>query len=427
MTYNGFLFIVDEPHRAEKIERRLLDSEDFTQNSFTDVVSIPDWQPRHTEIAFLGLDRERLHGFALVQRGRRVATAKYQIKFLRFTPFEPPLLVEDVSEQLPDRLQHHFIRTSEGRGGRVPEKTWQALVNVIFRQRPQAVDEFRHLEQLRTERPDYLRQPGGDVVVFERDSVNMALRFAGLDEDALRDWAPHETPAPFLQDLESVRLTEDKMIERDAEVFGNWQRLEEHVTGATIFKGPRGQRLTVMNVNRHKIEHTLGVDLLYYSDVYSAFVLVQYKRMRKEGNDYVYRPDANHEVQVRKMQEFCRSFPPEPSIGVEDFRLSPMPFYFKLCQEVIFKPDSVTMIPGMYIPLDYWKQLAQSEFMKGSRKGLRVSQAMSPRHFSNTEFSALVSSGWIGSRLNSTQAVTEIVRNAIEDGRSLTLARKVGS
>jgi hypothetical protein len=422
MPYHGFIFFVDEPERADAIREYL-----FNRGEFTDTVSVPDWRPKQAEIAYICFSDTAIHGFALVRRGRRVATAKYQIKFTDFVPLEPSIAIEELERGLPGRVRNHFVRTSTGRGGRLPQQTWNALVATILQMRPEVADAFRRLERRRSQIPGYLDRPGAETVVLERDSVNMALRFAGFDPVHVRNWIPEDEPAPFLTGLAAVRINEEQMIQHDAGVFGDWQLIRRNLAGTAVFYGPRGKRITLMNVNRHSVELTLGVDLLYYSEEFRSYVLVQYKRMRREGASFAYRPiDESYNREIGRMRDFCRDYPPAPlGPNLREFRLSPMPFYLKLCRDISFDPTSAEMIPGMYLPLDYWECLMSSEQTLGPRGGRIVTQENAGRYFSNTDFVAMVGTGWIGSRFGSTEAVTALVRRYIDAGHSLTLAASI--
>ena len=55
-----------------------------------------------------------------------------------------------------------------------------------------------------------------------------------------------------------------------------------------------------------------------------------------------------------------------------EFRLSNSPFFFKLCHLSGFDPNDQRLVPGMYIPLDYWETLLASDGLTGSRGGKAV-------------------------------------------------------
>ena len=55
------------------------------------------------------------------------------------------------------------------------------------------------------------------------------------------------------------------------------------------------------------------------------------------------------------------------------FRLTPNPFFLKLCPRVVFDPDDASLIKGMYIPLAYWRRLEMDPKIRGRQNGHAVS------------------------------------------------------
>ena len=80
------------------------------------------------------------------------------------------------------------------------------------------------------------------------------------------------------------------------------------------------------------------------------------------------------------------------------------------------------MLDGIYVPVGYWDLLIQSGKLRGPRGGLNVSYASVPRHISKTEIMDLVRSGWIGSSGSRTEQITDVIRSALEAGRSVLMA-----
>lgn len=420
--YGGYLFIVDEAERASIIEMHI-----SHMKTFTDTISATDWRTKYAEIFLISLDSTSIHYAALAHRGRTVATEKKQIRFTHFVEFTPPLLLEEIQSLLSQRLHSYFIRSSSGTGTRVTPKTWQNLISIIKRLRAESANSLERLDQLRRLPPELFRKPGAEVVAEERDAVNLALRMSGFDQNEILGWIPSEGDqlAPFLQDLQQARISEDQMVAHDAEVFGDWDRLRRYQMGAAVFR-KGNERLTVMNVNRHSVEHTLGVDLLYYQHRYDSYVMIQYKRMERDKGEAIYRPiDKSYRAELQRMREFeqmVAGIEITSPLPLKSYRLHPGTFYFKLCPSEVIDITSTEMIKGMYIPLDYWELLMNSPNILGPKGGRQVSFDNVGRYFNNTLFIELVKLGLIGSRLVSTEALSEITQRAIEEGRSVILA-----
>jgi hypothetical protein len=211
------------------------------------------------------------------------------------------------------------------------------------------------------------------------------------------------------------------MVVHDSQVFGDWSKIQQYAVGAAEFQRD-GHKLTIMNVNRHKIEETLGVDLLLYHHSYRSYVLVQYKRMTKDGEKLVYRPtDKSYKSELARIDKF--ELASMTALSLEDYRLSEEFFYFKLCPADLKDPLSTKMIPGMYIPLSLWKLLLDSKSTLGNKGGRMVGYDNVGRYINNTLFVDLVQSGWVGSQIEDTKKITSQIQAAISRDRSLMLAR----
>jgi hypothetical protein len=423
-TYSGYIFVIDEERRASRIESYI-----SAAGTFTDTISVPDLQTKRAEIFFISLGGHSIRYAALAHRGKTVATEKRQIRFTNFVEFSPPVPFRQVQELLNTRLQAYFIRASSGIGARVTPKTWEDMVAVIKHLRPQSAEGLERLEKLREIGPSLFSKPGAEVLAEERDAVNLALRMSGFDHREILNWSPsdEEELPPFLQGLPKENLIEDQMVAHDAEVFGDWERLKRYKVGFAVFR-KRTARLTIMNVNRHKIERTLGVDLLYYHDSYKSYVMVQYKRMlkNKDEGEAVYRlGDKSYHDELRRMQEFeglLMKAKPHLLFDLNDYRLHSGTAYFKLCPAEVIDLTSTDMIKGMYIPLDYWELLLKSPKTVGPKGGKQLTFDNVERYFNNTLFVELVQAGWIGSKLMQTAALTDLVRSAIKNNKSVILA-----
>lgn len=225
-------------------------------------------------------------------------------------------------------------------------------------------------------------------------------------------------------DAESV--SEDTLIQHDRDVFGLWRLIWRNNVGAVQFR--RGEeRLTVITANRTRLERSLGVDLLYWHHEYKAVTFVQYKRMVKEGSkrsSAVYRPSGSYEAELRRMRVVWQSVRHQDNSYSlsSDFRLNENPFFFKLCLIPEFNPDDQGLVPGMYIPLDYWEILLESDGITGPRGGKAVSYENVGRHLNNTEFVTLVQRGWIGSCGLASSQLERLVNDALSGGRAVELA-----
>jgi hypothetical protein len=80
-------------------------------------------------------------------------------------------------------------------------------------------------------RPPAEREP---IVDYERDAVGLALDFGGLTRErkaALSAW-DGRSDEPFLAGVANYRVLEDRALEHDARIFGDWDAVGTGVVGA---------------------------------------------------------------------------------------------------------------------------------------------------------------------------------------------------
>jgi hypothetical protein len=174
-----------------------------------------------------------------------------------------------------------------------------------------------------------------------------------------------------------------------------------------------------MNANRTAVEHTLGVDVVYWNEQRSSFVLVQYKKLRREGNDNEgttqpeYRPDHNLGGELERMRQVDARCTPQPG----DFRLLSTPCWLKLCNPSGRVGDASDLIKGMYFAREHFEELIRT--CRGPKGGTVITYENSTRHLSNTLFIELVQDGWIGSSGSASDQIRDIVRESISTGHSV--------
>ena len=159
--------------------------------------------------------------------------------------------------------------------------------------------------------------------------------------------------------------------------------------------------------------------------------MVQYKAMEREDGpnevpQAVFRlPNSQLDEEIARMNALLAAIKNCPASAAHDgFRLTENPFFLKLCPRLVFNPDDIGLVPGMYLPLDYWKRLAQSPGIQGPRGGLRVTFENAGRHFDNSAFTAIVSKAWVGTTPSQSDVLKEAIRQTIEAGKAVAIAVK---
>jgi hypothetical protein len=388
--------------------------------------SYPWGDPLQAPAIVLVVRENSIVGVGMLERGAKMTTFERRISVGDLELISQPLDIGWLLTRVASRVRRHARETFRV-GGPVPPATWLEVRAVL-----DAVPDLRALIARLDHRavpPPWVHETdrrARQVLEQEQDAVGLALSLGGLERGALASWAPAEEPLPFLAGLEHVELREDQLLFQDTLVFGDWDR--RNVNGLWAeFWSPEGRRVTVMNVNRHPLETTLGVDLIYYSHPHDAFTLVQYKRMRWErrtsrvGRDPVYRPahDRNLARQITRMRRVEKGGGVDPVGRMVDYRLGRSTCFLKVC-----RPDldlgASELSRGMYMDLDLWALVLA--YLSETETNPAISFDRGTRYLTNTEFIDLVRKGWIGSRDVTSAKIMRYVDAELRGRHSVTLA-----
>lgn len=183
--------------------------------------------------------------------------------------------------------------------------------------------------------------------------------------------------------------------------------------------------MTVVYTDKEPLEKLTGTDLIYYRSTHPGFVLVQYKRMERlpaqNGMaEWGYRPDSQLEKDFERMRAWLSD---ESTSDPDEWRLSQEPFYFKLVENNMRRPEGNKLVKGMYFPRPLFELLQHSDRIKGPRGGKVIGWRNAERYLEKDEFVSLLQRGWIGSTADVTQRLNSIVKHALERKRGVFLVR----
>lgn len=418
-------FVLDSPFDLDWDDRATERIERFGQVT----MAIDRETPIERVSIALLVERQELIAIGRLTKGTPITTFERRVSLSDIHHLPTPLSIEDLVAGLEPRLRRHAEASLYG-DGKVPAATWNATRQFLREHHPRAWSAIRDIEA-QVDPPQWAgnrTERRVQTVAQERDATALALALTDLSRSPVAGWTPDLAPAPFLSGLPEFSAYEDRLLEADLNVFGDWTPLRRSVIGAVEFED-RGKRVTVLNVNRTSIEETLGVDLVYYHHGFRAYVLVQYKRMTRRptprgpaASELVFQPgrDSNFAAQVAKMIELEGRTSGEPT-DPRSYRLGPSTTYIKLCQpEMPLFGDGLSK--GMYLPTRYWLLLAESPDFQGPRGGVTVTYKTVGRHLSNTQFVSLFQSGFIGSADVQSDEIGAVIAHSLEADHSVMLA-----
>lgn len=374
----------------------------------------------------------KLTHIGLGRRGVRAGTGLSRLNIDQAEELQEPVSVRKLLNRLPKR-NAAAVRKRFQSGGLLAEKGFHAVIEAVRQLSTQASTLLERFSQVRTERIERLSAKARNNLAQQKEAFATALSIAGISRKSIQWWAPSDsTPESFLDGLPSARLREDQMVVNDLQNLPGFEVIKTYPYGAAVFESDEtSERLTVILANRLPLEEQTGTDLIYFNETYQSFIMVQYKAMertnRKSGISLsLYRlPDAQLKKEIERMDALLGALKTcAPNTDIGGFRLTENPFFLKLCPRLVFNPDDVSLVPGMYLPLDYWKLLENDPGIKGPKGGLRITYDNAKRYFNNTSFTTVVSKAWVGTTPNQSQVLQDVIRATLETGKAVAIAIK---
>jgi hypothetical protein len=379
----------------------------------------------------IGSADEGITHLGIGRRGIRAGTNMSRLNIDSFMALKNPIQPSDLISVIPGR----FKSAASDRllkGGLFTPKALDNIIEALNQLSPESRGFIERFGRSRAERIGRLSEQTQVSLAYQKQAVMTALAVAGMDRDELLFWSPPSDGAPtsFLDGLPNARLREDPMVINDMLKVPGFDLVRTLPYGAAIFESET-ERLTIVLANRLPLEEQTGTDLIYYNETFRSFVMVQYKAMEKdnEEKENIFRlPNKQLENEIIRMDGLLEAFRAlDRDENCDSFRLNENPFFLKLCPRVVFEPDTVDLVTGMYLPLDYWKMLAIHPRLAGPKGGLRVTYDNVGRYLNNTEFIYLVAKGWVGTSINQSNALTPIVREVVETGTAVAIAVKTNT
>jgi len=415
----GFILILSK-HRLDLFKKRLDWGERFAE---------PVSEFKHSRntplICFILSDGSITH-LAKGKRGIRAGTELSRLNIDDGIILKSSIQTKAIIDYVPQRVKK-WVKQRFKNGGLLTPKSFEAVVDAILHLSPETKP---LLARYSSERANIIRNmplKTRQILAIQKESVAAALSIAGFSRDPLQRWAPKSgsQAISFLEGLPEARLREDAMVVHDLMNLPGYDLIKTMPYNAAIFED-NSKRLTVILANRQPLEQLLGTDLIYFNETYKSFVMVQYKAMEKEKGGECFRL-PNHQLaeEISRMDKILAELKKCDSNDICDgFRLNENPFFLKLCYRTVFNPDDISLFPGMYIPIDYWRILANDPSIIGPLGGRKVTYENVGRYFTNTDFISMVAKAWVGTTVKQSGVLKTAIRHTLEAGKAIALAIK---
>ncbi|SHH62685.1 hypothetical protein SAMN04488135_1047 [Pollutimonas bauzanensis] len=265
---------------------------------------------------------------------------------------------------------------------------------------------------------------------YQRDAVITSLEIAGIPKEQLKiksqlDENSSDELTSIFDINETVTTIEDLAILQDLDNTNeDWVFVKrQHYPAKTFVNGEA--KLTVILANKLPLEMQLGVDLIYVNETMKSVVFVQYKMFAGTDGEDGYRPNDQLAIEIERMHEAAATLAGVATDeSCDGYRFGSDPFFLKFCSKLL-SHETGSHVPGIYVPVGYWKRLLKAVTRQGVRGGTVVhAETFGKRYFTPTHFIDMVARGWAGTSALQTDVLAPYLRDMLAGKKGVVLAIK---
>ncbi|WP_339762997.1 hypothetical protein [uncultured Sulfitobacter sp.] len=392
--------------------------------------AVPDFafSRRQALVAIVVSPAKEVTHIGRAKKGVKAGTNLRRLNLLDLIELDVPLSLHDLLDNVPNRVRHKAKEILQN-GGLLAPKAFLGVVDAIVSLRPEAAETLERFSTTTRQRLRELSNEETQALALQKEAVATALSFSGLQLEPLAHWELDKTSKPisYLEGLEEARMMEDSMITWDLHQVPGFDEVRSLPHASTAVFSDDETTLFVTLANKQPLEKQTGTDLIYFNQTFGAFVMVQYKAMELDEHHAAFFrfPQKQLDAEIVRMDSILAQLNTLPKNGKShSFRLSENPFFLKFCPRIQFDPDSASLTSGMYIPLDYWKMLADDPNLEGPRGGKLLTYKNVGRFVDNSSFVTLVAKAWVGTSITASAILSEWIEHIVGQGRSVAFAIK---
>lgn len=417
----GYMLTVS-PERFKELRNDLFPSGGCSQG----IPEIPRAQIRKWMLCFISTRRGQIGHVARSVVRYSAESRRDKLDIWKLEALPKPVSIAIITKSLKGKQAWRARKALAG--GYISTSAFEAVLEALRSADSEAFEVVNNLIDRSPGLSDPSITPRRMNWAYQRDAVVTSLEIAGIPKQHLRV-APQvsddsvEGIRSIFDSQEDMTTIEDLAILQDLDAGGeDWKYIKRQRYPAKLFVYNQ-TNLTVILANKLPIEHQLGVDLIYVNETLKSVVFVQYKMFRGSDGEKGYRPEKNLTKEIERMDALAASL--ELMRGDEScdgYRLGSDPFFMKFCKKLLSHEDA-GHVPGMYVPLSFWKRLVKSPASKGKRAGVVVyPETFQRRYFTPTHFTDMVGRGWIGTTGVQTDLIVPYLKAAIEGKKTVVLA-----
>ncbi|WP_439328159.1 hypothetical protein [Lonepinella sp. BR2357] len=249
-----------------------------------------------------------------------------------------------------------------------------------------------------------------DIKRMEADAIKFAFSIANFDRSySLEDLVIKNGYDTELKNLGNP-VYEDDVISGDVHNSFEGIKCESLIGRAKYSNGV--ESLTLYVTNRKSLEKIMGIDFIYVNKIHQNIVMVQYKRLRQNKDNWAFDIDEHFKEQMNKMKATNRAL---SHCGENEFRLNSNPFYLRFIQS----KETDDKVLSFILSHEHCEKLLNTE-------SKFYFQMRDKNYIGKQELEGLIRSGYIGTYSADSEHLQKIIDliNSGETRNSLVLAFK---
>jgi hypothetical protein len=418
---HGYVLIV----AAERLEE--LESDLAAQSTCSQAIpKIPTAMRRRWMLCFISTKKGQITHVARSVVYYAAESGRDKLDIWNVMAFQKPVRVVALNKKIAGK-QAWRARHALG-GGHISAAAFKLVMDALRQVDPDAATIAEGLVDRRPPSPDPTPTRAKENWAFQRDAVVTSLEIARIPKEQLNVLPQLEGDAtPGLTSIfdsdDDVTTVEDLAILQDLDNANeDWAFIKRQRYPAKLFTNG-DTKLTIILANKLELEKQLGTDLIYVNETLKSVVFVQYKMFAGVDGEKGYRPNAQFEEEIARMDTAMATL---DAVAADDtcdgYRFGTDPFFLKFCSKLL-SHDAKGHVPGIYVPLSYWKRLVTTPAAKGKKGGTVVyAETFGRRHFTPTHFIDMVGRGWVGTSALQTDVLAPYLRAAMNGKKGVVLA-----
>lgn len=284
-------------------------------------------------ICFITNNSRAITHIGMDSRGLRAGTDLSKLNIEKIHKLQNVISATKIADSASPNVKYN-ITLKVINGGLLSKKSFEEFLAIFLSEAPETASFLGQFTRERRQRIKKLSLLARRALAEQQEAILTAMNIAGIDRSQALGWDYTETEKPisFLDGLNCIRLSEDSMIVNDLNNMPGYNLIKSTKFSSSVFENDE-TRLTVLLANRLPLEELLETDLIYFNENFRCFVMVQYKVMEKESNDYKFRlPDKQLSEEISRMDSILSLIKGVVrNDTIDHYRINEDPFFIKIC------------------------------------------------------------------------------------------------